>query len=206
MRPTYQEVPRGPGLCVRRCELVGDEERAGKGAAAAGQAGRLSAGKRHSVAHEASPPSRRARAERQAEESSPLRSLRRVQQADDDACYTDGVAVLASTYSFAERCTPRACPGWEMAMYALMVLKVRLPAAAASREEIDLALHAAFPASPLNLTGIRLASAVNEAPATVLLVWCYRLSDAWRRRTGSKTQGYVDNFMEWYKAGLLDAM
>jgi len=110
-----------------RCELVGDEERAGKGAAAAGQAGRLSAGKRHSVAHEASPPSRRARAERQAEESSPLRSLRRVQQADDDACYTDGVAVLASTYSFAERCTPRACPGWEMAMYALMVLKVRLP-------------------------------------------------------------------------------
>jgi len=131
-----------------RCELVGDEERAGKGAAAAGQAGRVSAGKRHSVAHEASPPSRRARAERQAEESSPLRSLRRVQQADDDACYTDGVAVLASTYSFAERCTPRACPGWEMAMYALMVLK----AAAASREEIDLALHAAFPASVIALS------------------------------------------------------
>lgn len=176
MRPTYQEVPRGPGLCVRRCELVGDEEHAGEAAAAAGQAGRVS-GKRHAGAHEASAPSRRARAERQTEESSRPPSLRRIQQ-DDDTRRAHGT-VLASAYPFAERCTPRTCPGWELAMYALILLKVCLPvslfallihvghrhpcdyalhaydltcrtdlqAASASREETGLAMHAAFPAS-----------------------------------------------------------
>ncbi|KAL1510329.1 hypothetical protein AB1Y20_006646 [Prymnesium parvum] len=167
MRPTYQEVPRGPGLCVRRCELVGDEEHAGEAAAAAGQAGRVSR-KRHAGAHEASAPSQRARAERQTEESSPPPSLRRIQQ--DDATRCAHGTVLASAYPFAERCTPRTCPGWELAMYALILLKVCLPAASASREETDLAMHAAFPASALNLTGSRLASAVNEAPATLGLV------------------------------------
>ncbi|KAL1526082.1 hypothetical protein AB1Y20_020900 [Prymnesium parvum] len=138
--------PRETPLHVCRCGQLTEHREAHAVAPAAGRGGHASV-KRTADACTSRPPAQRLRPEGQ---------------------------TGAASYPFSEQCAPGKCPGWERALYALVLLRHTQQSASDEADSTKGAngdvTAAEFPETALNLIGVRWDSAIARAPARLGLV------------------------------------